>query len=253
MKSITFANNKGGVGKTSLSLTVSAELSKHGKTVLIDTDPQANAGGSLINVYSLDCQLADILSGKAEIASAIKKTKIENLSVIASNPLKQDLVSYININAPKERLIFTELNKELEKMGFDFVVYDTSPSFNTFEENILLATDLLFPVLLADKYSFDGLNRFRENLKSFWLQRHEAKPAIKDIIINQFASRLIVDKITTEAFKSNFTDYNYYIIPIDQTFRKCVSSGLTAQFFKSEIKQETLRAIGEITNRILEN
>lgn len=251
MKTITFANNKGGTGKTTLSLTIAAELAKHGKTILIDCDPQANAGGTLIDVYSLDCQLADGLSGKVEFSKTIKSTKIENLFVITNNPLKQDLTDYINANAPKEHLIFLDVKEELEKLGFDFAVFDTSPSFNIFEENILEATDLLFPVLLADKYSFDGLNRFRENLKSFWKYRRKTTPQIKDIIINQFDSRLSVSKVIIEAFK-DIKDYNYYIIPVDQTFKKCVSSGFTIQFFKSEIKPDTLKSIEKITNRILE-
>lgn len=252
MKAICFANNKGGTGKTSLSLTISAELSKHGKTILIDADPQANAGSSLIDTSKLAHQLADVLNGKIEIEKAIAETKIENLFVLTSNPLKQDLVDYINTNAPKEHLIFLDVKEALEKLGFDFIVFDTSPSFNIFEENILEATDLLFPVLLADKYSFDGLNRFRENLKSFWKHRRKTTPEIKDIILNQFDGRLFVSKTIIEAFRSNFKDYHYYIIPVDQTFKKCVSSGFTVQFFKSEIKPDTLKSIDKITNRILE-
>jgi len=253
MKVITFANNKGGTGKSSLSLTIAAELSKHGKTILIDTDPQANSGSSLIDTSNLNYQLADVLNGRIEIEKAIKETKIENLFVLTSTPTKQDLTDYINTNAPKEHLIFLDVREALENMGFDYVVFDTSPSFNIFEENILEATDFVFPVLLADKYSFDGLNRFRENLKSFWKHRRKTTPTINDIILNQFDSRLSVSKTVEKAFRENFTEYNYFIIPTDQTFRKCVSSFLTVQFFQSEVKPETLKTIEEITKRILES
>lgn len=252
MKVITFANNKGGTGKSSLSLTVSAELAKHGKTILIDTDPQANSGSSLIDTAGLDYQLADVLNGAIEIEKAVKETKIENLSVLTSTPTKQDLTDYINTNAPKEHLIFLDVKDALEKIGFEYIVFDTSPSFNIFEENILEATDIVFPVLLADKYSFDGLNRFRENLKTFWKHRRKNTPTINDIILNQFDSRLSVSKTVEKAFRDNFAEYNYYIIPTDQTFRKCVSSFLTVQFFPSEVKKETLETIEAITKRIME-
>lgn len=252
MKIITFANNKGGTGKTSMSLAVSAELAKHGKTILIDADQQANAGSSLINTSNLDYQLADVLFGKIEIEKAIKPTKIENLYVITSNPMTQDLTDYINVNAPKEHLIFLNIKDVLELMKFDYVVFDTSPSFNIFEENILEATDIIFPVLLADKYSFDGLNRFRENLSLFWKHRRKTTPEIKDIILNQFDNRLTVSRTVKNAFIQNFGDYNCFVVPIDQTFRKCVSSFLTVQFFQNETKTETLDAIKQITKRILE-
>ncbi len=252
MKVVTFANNKGGTGKSTLSLTVAAELAKHGKTILIDADPQANSGSALINTADLEFQLADVLNGKIEIEKAIKETKIENLSVLTSIPTRQDLVDYINTNAPKEHLIFLDVREALENMGFDFIVFDTSPSFNIFEENILEATDLIFPVLLADKFSFDGLNRYRENLKSFWKHRHKTTPVINDIILNQINSQLVVTKAVIEAFNKNCPDYNYFYIPVDQTFKKCVPSFLTVQYYPLEVKAETLKVIEAITNKILE-
>lgn len=252
MKVITFANNKGGTGKSTMSLAISAELAKHGKTILIDTDPQANAGSSLIDTSNLNYQLSDVLNGNIEIEKAIQKTKIENLFVLTSSPTKQDLIDYINTNAPKEHLIFLDVTDELEKMQFDFIVFDTSPSFNIFEENILECTDLVFPILLLDKYSFDGLNRFRENLKSFWKHRRRTKPQIENIILNQYDNRLTVSKTVKKAFEENFTAYKYFYVPTDQTFKKCVSSGLTVQYF-SETKQETIQTIKEITKTILKS
>lgn len=251
MKVITFANNKGGTGKSSLSLAISGELAKYGKTILIDTDPQANSGSSLINTSNLDYQLADVLNGNIEIEKAIKETQINNLFVLTSTPTKQDLTDYINTNAPKEHLIFLDVKDILEKLNFDFIVFDTSPSFNIFEENILECTDIIFPVLLLDKYSFDGLNRFRENLKSFWKHRRKSTPEIENIILNQYDSRLTVSKTIENAFTENFKDYKYFKIPVDQTFKKCVSSGYTVQFFTSEVKKETIETIKEITNTII--
>ena len=64
MKTISFALQKGGVGKTSISVSTAAELAKYGKTLLIDADPQGNASGWLIS--ELEYELADVLLNKED-------------------------------------------------------------------------------------------------------------------------------------------------------------------------------------------
>jgi chromosome partitioning protein len=79
MKTIAFSNMKGGVGKSSLSAALAAELAQAGDTLLIDCDPQASVSGWLAP-DSIDAELADVLFEKKDIKQAITKTRCPGYS-----------------------------------------------------------------------------------------------------------------------------------------------------------------------------
>ena len=80
MKSICVAIQKGGVGKTTISVNLAAEIAKTNKVVLIDGDPQGNSTSSLVDNF--EYELADILYGNVAVDEAIAKTNVENLYII---------------------------------------------------------------------------------------------------------------------------------------------------------------------------
>lgn len=245
MKVITFANNKGGVGKSAMSISIAAELAKQYKTILIDTDPQGNSGSNLVD--NIQYELADVLNGKVQVEQAILKTNLENLFVITSIPTNSTLSKYRMSEAPSEPYIFCDVIDVLKQLGFEYVVFDTAPSFDIFEENIFLATDLVIPVLLLDQYSINGLNTFRVKLTDFQKRKRTDKPLVKDIILNQYDNRLSMSKNVKEALAA--LNYNFHIVPIDQNFKKSSSVKLPIQYIK-DTKKETLTVLTEIMESI---
>ena len=162
MKKIAVAIQKGGVGKTTISISLGAELANHGKKVLlIDADPQGNSTGTLLESFNHD--LAEALYGDVTVDEVISPTSVNNLYIMPTNSLdrkgSRSLKTYRSSEASKEPFIFVDLCDEVEKLGFDYCIFDTSPAFDAFEENIMTASDEVIVVIKADGYSQDGLKK----------------------------------------------------------------------------------------------
>lgn len=253
MKVTTFALQKGGVGKTSISVSVAVSLAEKGNKVLfIDSDPQGNAT-TWLDIQSMERELADVLMAKCSIHEAILPTKIENLSIIPTASLGSDLRIYSKTYASNQPFIVRRLVREI-KGEYDYIIIDTSPSFGPLEESCLLASEEAITVLNIDEFSTDGLITFHNNIESLRDRYETEKPRMNKIVLNGRDLRLSQqnDYLAKMESTAEQAEMKLYIVPVDQSFKKAQAIHYPIQAL-TETKKETLAVINQLVRDICED
>ena len=163
MYKIAFHIQKGGVGKTTLSGNVAAALATTGnKTLLIDFDPQGSAS-SWLCIEQPQWELADVLRDRIPVAPAIIKLP-GGLSLIPTFGIGGTLTAFAETELPKKPRAVEFLNEDIEKLGFEYVIYDLSPGMHALERAILAEVDEVVTPLTPEYFSLDGIEIFAAEL-----------------------------------------------------------------------------------------
>ncbi len=160
MKILAVANQKGGVGKTTTSVNLSAALAAQGQRVLLlDLDPQGNATSALGADEKSLPTLYGPLTGACGIHDCIVPTRLENLSLIGAN---LDLAGLEIVVARMDDHLL-QLRHALQPLrdaaGFDFVILDCPPSLGILMTNALVAADQLLVPVQCEYYALEGLGK----------------------------------------------------------------------------------------------
>ncbi len=163
-KIIAIVNQKGGVGKTTTTINVAAQLAAEKKSVLIvDLDPQGNATSGLgIPKESVQLTVHDLLRGEAPLASVVQKTHVAQLFVVPANAnlagAEVELVS-------KERREFA-LSEALKEATHDYILIDCPPSLGLLTINALTASQEVFIPVQAEYYALEGLSQLLNTIQA---------------------------------------------------------------------------------------
>lgn len=166
MITISVAAQKGGVGKTSTSITLAAYLARKGyKTLLIDVDPQGNSTQVVLDNYQIlkkEDTVASILLERDELAT-VAASRIPNLYVCPSHDELSIAESLLSSLHAKERRLAIQLEPIKEK--FDFVIIDCPPNVNDLPQNAMVASDYIIIPFQADSFNLRGLQLLLDQKK----------------------------------------------------------------------------------------
>ena len=230
---IAIANQKGGVGKTTTSINLSACIAAKGKKVLvIDIDPQGNTtSGYGIEKNELENTIYELILGDCSIEDCILKEIFPNISILPSN---------VNLAAAEIELIGVEkkeyiLKNEIDwvKDSYDFIIIDCPPSLSMLTVNAMTTADAVLVPIQCEYYALEGLSQLIHTV-NLVKERLNPRLDMDGIVFTMFDSRTNLSNQVVENVKSNLEkSINVYhtIIPRNIRLAEAPSHGEPIQIY----------------------
>lgn len=258
-KIIAFANQKGGVGKTTTCVNVATYMALMGKKVLIlDVDSQGNATTAVGIKKSKDLKtIYDLIDGESSYSEVIKPTIIENLSIIPSTvDLAGAEVELVQI--PQREKVIKKILDNI-KSEYDFILIDCPPSLGLITVNALTASDSIIIPIQCEFFALEGLTQLMNTVR---LIKYHLNPEldIEGVVMTMKDKRFnLTTQVSNEILK--FFNKKVYLTTIPRNVRlaEAPSHGLPVALYDANSKgaeaylslaEEILKRAGTPYNKI---
>ena len=211
---IAITNQKGGVGKTTTAVNLSACLAAGDRNVcLIDMDPQGNATSGIgVDKYAAECSLFDVLIEHEPLSSSFQTGSIDTLRVAPSN---QDLVAaeaHLTRDPHGPHRLKLAISRLLKQSSPpDYIIIDCPPSLGLLTINALIASDSVLIPVQAEYYALEGMT---DMLRSLTLVRQQHNPnlSLAGLLLTMMDSRLSLAKQVEEELRNAYGNYVFQTV-----------------------------------------
>ncbi len=250
-KIIAIANQKGGVGKTTTSINLSAALAGKGKKVLvIDTDPQGNTtSGFGIDKNNLENTIYELILGECPIRDCIIKDVIPNVSILPSN---------VNLAAAEIELIGVDkkeyiLKDEVDyiKDDYDYIIIDCPPSLNMLTINSMTTANSVLVPIQCEYYALEGLSQLIHTIN---LVKERLNPDLdmEGVVFTMYDSRTNLSMQVVENVKQNLSQHVFKtLIPRNIRLAEAPSYGKPISLY--DPKSAGAESYLQLAEELLEN
>lgn len=234
-KTIAVANQKGGVGKTTTSITLSTILAKKNKSVLlIDADPQGNATSGLGLEKETEKSMYDVLVDETPIEETLIDTKVKKLKICPSNiNLAGAEVELVSMMSREQRL--KEKLEEI-KVKFDYIIIDCPPSLGLITLNAFTAADSVLIPIQCEYYALEGLGQLINTINL--VKKHLNKELqIEGALLTMYDARTNLANQVVKEVKNYFGEKVYKnIIPRNVRISEAPSYGMPINIYDPKSK-----------------
>jgi len=233
---ISIANQKGGVGKTTTTINLSACLAQAGKKVLvIDFDPQANTTSGLgVDKRSLPATVYDMLMGTKRADEIICPTTVEGLSLLPTNVelagAEIELIDFAEREYILKRILIDM------KYMYDYILIDCPPSLSLLTINALTASDTVLVPIQCEYFALEGLSQLMYTIELV-KKRLNKRLELEGVVFTMYDSRTNLSAEVVEEVKTHL-EKNIYrsIIPRNVRLSEAPSHGLPITLYDAKSK-----------------